>query len=143
MDKQEITCLILLALSSAFDTVSHEILIKDLHNRFGIRDTALQWIISYLKNRSQKVVIGDLETDLEVTPKAVTVTFGVSSGRFLGSILFTLYQAPLGSICKKHEVTYHLYADDQQIYLSFNPKKKGSQEELISKPENYIRETSK
>ena len=39
---------------------------------------------------------------------------------WLGPILFTLYTCPLGQICAKH-VLYHLYADYQQIYLSFKP----------------------
>ena len=55
----------------------------------------------------------------------MTLTSGVHQGSVLGPILLTLYQAPLGSICKKHGVTYHLYADDQQIYSSFKPMKKG------------------
>ena len=74
MDNHEITHLILLDLSGAFDMVDHEILIKHLNNRFGIRDTALQWIESYLENRSQKITIGDLGTDLGMTSKAVTLT---------------------------------------------------------------------
>ena len=93
MDNHETTCLILLDLSATFDMVDHEILIKHLHNRFGIGDTALKWIESYLKNRSQKITICDLGTDL-----GVTLTFGVSQGSILGPILFTLYQAPLESI---------------------------------------------
>ena len=96
MDNHEITHLILLDLSAAFDIVDHEILIKHLHNRFGIRDTALQLIESYLKNRSQKITIGDLGSDLGMTSKAVTLTFGVSQGSILEPILFTLYKAPLG-----------------------------------------------
>ena len=120
MHNQEIACLILLDLIAAFDTVNHKILIKHLHNRFGLRNKALQWIESYLKNRSQKVAI---------------------EGNVLRCILFTLYQSPLESICQKHGVTHHLYADDQQIFFSFNPIKKGSQEECISRLENFIRET--
>ena len=68
IDNQEIICLIiLLDLSAALYMVNHEILIKCLHDRFGIIDTAPQWIESHLKNRSQKVAIGDLGTDLGVT----------------------------------------------------------------------------
>ena len=42
MDNQEITCLILLDLSSVFDTVDQTILLNCLEHHFGIRRTALQ-----------------------------------------------------------------------------------------------------
>ena len=44
IDNQEIPRLILMNLSAEYDTVNHEILIKCVHKRLGIRDTALQWI---------------------------------------------------------------------------------------------------
>ena len=97
---------------------------------------------SYLKNISQKVSNGDLGTEPGVTSKVVTLTFGVPQFSVLGPILFTLYQTPLGSICMKHGVTYHLYADNQQMYLPYKPINKGSQEECISRLENCITKTS-
>ena len=44
IDKDEAVCLVVLDLSAAFDTVSHELLLNHLKFRFGIRDTALAWI---------------------------------------------------------------------------------------------------
>ena len=49
----------------------------------------------------------------------------------LGPTLFTLYTTPLSKICNKHAVTYHLYADDQQLYLSFKPSNAGAKEQCI------------
>ena len=53
IDRKEVTCLVLLDLSAAFDTISHKLLINHLKYHFGITDTILQWISSYLTNRSQ------------------------------------------------------------------------------------------
>ena len=41
MDHQRVTLLVLLFLSSAFDTVDHEVLLRRLEVTFGIADTAL------------------------------------------------------------------------------------------------------
>ena len=53
------TLLVSLDLSAAFDTIDHRILLNRLESTFGISGTALQWITSYLINRSQYVKLGD------------------------------------------------------------------------------------
>ena len=47
-DNQRVTCLIILNLSVAFDTVSHPLLLNRLQHHFGIQGTVLKWIENYM-----------------------------------------------------------------------------------------------
>ena len=55
MDHQEVTLLVLLDLSAAFDTIEHKILLDVLGNNFGIIDSAHEWFASCLSGRKQRV----------------------------------------------------------------------------------------
>ena len=55
MDKKEVSINIFLDLSKAFDTIDHTILLAKLRY-YGIHDTALLLLKSYLKNRKQHVL---------------------------------------------------------------------------------------
>ena len=121
LDNQEVSCLILLDLSAAFDTVSHKLLLNHLKYCFGFGSKVLEWIKDYLSDCIQQVKIDDR------VPDSVKLEYGVPQGSVLGPILFTLYTSPLGNICKKYGVKYNCYADDMQNYFSFKPNTKGNQ----------------
>ena len=58
MGNQQVTVVMALDLSAAFDTVDHDILLNVLKHNFGLEDTVLNWFDSYLYPRSCKVSIG-------------------------------------------------------------------------------------
>ncbi len=96
-------------LSKAFDCVDHLKLLKLLEN-CGIRGLPLQWVKSYLQNRTQQVQINNSVSD------PIELTFGVPQGSILGPILFILYVNNLHSLIKKgHSVQY---ADDTTLTYS-------------------------
>ena len=107
--------LLLLDLSAAFDTVNHEILLSKLTKQFGISGNALEWFKSYLNGRSFTVTIDRFRS------KQCYLRIGVPQGSILGPILFILYTKELESIVRKHGFSIHLYADDTQLYVEFNP----------------------
>ncbi len=59
----------------------------------------------------------------EFSSSSVSITCGVPQGSILGPILFSLYLLPLRFIFESHKVSYHIYADDTQLYF---PLKSGS-----------------
>ena len=58
MESQEVTALVALDLSAAFDTVDHDLLLVILKSHFGVDGTPLAWIKSYLDHRSFQVQVG-------------------------------------------------------------------------------------
>ena len=130
----------LLDLFAVFDTIDHQILLKHLENHFGITGVALKWIKSYLTGRTQRVVIEDKNTD-GAWSDPVDLKFGVPQGLVLSMVLFTMYTSPLGRICRSNSVEFQLFADDQQLYLSFKPSKSDSTMDCITLLEKTIRET--
>ena len=55
MENKYVTAMITINLSVAFGMVDHDILLNTLHCKFGISDTAVEWVNSYLRPRLCKV----------------------------------------------------------------------------------------
>ena len=132
MDHPRVTLLVLLDLSSAFDTVDHEVLVRRLEVTFGIADTALQWFRSYLAGRSQRVLLNGSFSE------KLSLLHGVPQGSCLGPLLFTIYASKLFEAVKRHLPDVHAYADDNQLYISFKPGSSARELEAVTAVQDCI-----
>ena len=110
LDNGNISTLVMLDLSCAFDTIDHQILFHRLHTVFGLNDIVLSWVQSYLTSRTQTVVISDFHSE------SLPLNFGVPQGSVLGPVFFIMYTQPLSNVISKSGVSHVSYADDTQIY---------------------------
>ena len=109
LENSELTFLVLLDYSKAFDCANHRLILAKL-KAAGLCGDALSWVESYLSGRSQKVVTGTSESDWESTVN------GVPQGSVLGPLLFTVLVSDIKDAIKRGR--YHLYADDTQLYYT-------------------------
>ena len=107
--------LTLLDLSSAFDTVDHNILLIRLSCLCRTSGTSLSWFCSYLSNSNQSLGIANniLQTK--------ELHYGVPQSSVLGPILFILYIQLLSSVIKRHSLCVHSFADFIKIEPLFFP----------------------
>jgi len=112
VDNKEVTALVLFDLSSAFDTVDHSTLLTVLHRRFGVEESAMDWFTSYLSDSTQTFRLNDEMSS------SIPLTCSVPQKSVPGLILFISYTHDVPLVFQRHQVNYHLYADDKQAYGS-------------------------
>ena len=131
MNSKKDTLLVMIDLSSSFDTIDHSILLSRLELIYGMTSVVLEWFRSYLYGRVQRVNIDKSFCPLH------PLTTGVPQGSVFGPLLFSLYVQPLGSIIREYSIHFHHYADDFQLYAHFDLNK-SSLESTISMMQDCI-----
>ena len=108
VDSDNIVAIACVDFKKAFDSVSHEILLRKLEKNFGITGGLLEWIKSYLRERTQFTVLNAVASDL------LPVTAGIPQGSVLGPTVFTLFANDLQSAVRSGSL--FMYADDTSIF---------------------------
>ena len=87
MNNKQLTAVVLLDMSKAFDSLDHGILDHGISKLEDVRasNTALKWFKSYLTNRCQSVHINCTLSD------TLEVKYEVPQGSILGPLLFSVY----------------------------------------------------
>ena len=114
IDSRRSVLLVLLDLSAAFDTINQNTLLRRLAG-YGLSGDVLAWLTSYLCNRTCVVRVMSGVSEVE------TMTTGVPQGTVLGPLLFNAYIAPLTTFLQQHNIHHHLFAGDNQLYITFPP----------------------
>ena len=114
LDKGRCTLLVKLDISAAFDTVDHQRLLHRYSQYFGLSETVLLWMKSYLSGRSQIIQVGSAKS------KEQPVCTGFPQGVTLAGIKYNMFSTPVHDIADKHEVDHEGYADDSNLFVSFD-----------------------
>ena len=95
--------------AKAFDSVNHDIILAKLKNRFQIDGTMLKFLVNYLQDREQCVIISGHKSNTAI------VRSGVPQGSILGPLLFVLFIDDMAEVVSGG-TNIALYADDTKIW---------------------------
>lgn len=110
MDKKKISALVLLDLSKAFDSISHQRLLQKLC-AVGASPAPVSWSQSYLTGRMQAVNIDSILSD------PLLITHGIPEGAILSPLLFCTYLNDLPDAPQFCQL--ESYVNDSKVLLSF------------------------
>ena len=93
--------------SAAFQSVNHTLIIHKLEKSFNLNGNALNWFVSYLSDRRQRVVVNGKTSDWK------PVTSGVPEGSILAPLIFSMF---INDLPKHIRSNCLMYADDVKIF---------------------------
>ena len=102
LNNKILSCLVMIDLKKAFDTVSHERLLLKLEH-YGARGVALHLLRSYLTDRKQYVNTNESISSMK------PISMGVPQGSILGPLFYIIY---VNDLHYAVNCTPRLYADD-------------------------------
>lgn len=108
MDNKQLSILTLLDFSNAFNAVDFELLLAVLQS-INVATDVSDWFRSYLFGRRQSVHINNQSSSY------LPLTTGVPQGSVLSPLLFSIF---INTIPKILSSSFHLYADDLQVYVT-------------------------
>ena len=112
LNKKENFTAVFLDISKYFDKIWHDGLIEKCKTQYRISGSLLEWLISYLKDRTQVVRVGNSFS----TPEKILS--GCPQGSVLGPLLAIMYLNDLSKITHNEAL---FYADDTSLYSSHSP----------------------
>ena len=107
-DEKKSTCIVFCDISKAFDRVWLRGLLFKL-KQYGISGNVINWISSYLSNRTQHVFINSSFSETSI------LNAGVPQGSVFGPLLFLIY---VNDIADSLLSTTRLFADDSSLAVS-------------------------
>ena len=107
LDQKKIVGTVAIDLSKAFDSICHNLLLAKFR-AYGVSDTAVKFLCSYLEGRKQRVKTNGVYSDWSST------YCGVPQGSLLGPFLFNVFINDLNYSVNISSL--RLYADDTEYY---------------------------
>jgi hypothetical protein len=108
---------VFLDISKAFDRVWHDGLLFKL-KKCGIKGRLLAWLMSYLKDRQQRVIING------VSSRWGNIESGVPQGSVLGPLLFLIFINDIAHVITNCNI--RLFADDTCLFIEVNDHTEGA-----------------
>ena len=108
-DKNMISQLLAVDMSSAYDCVSHPLLLRKLQ-KYGCSQESLKWFNSYLSFRSQTTKIGRHNSDIIASPR------GVLQVSILGPLMFLVFTNKVTEAIKDENCINEVHENNERLF---------------------------